>query len=496
MDRSPKYRVLWVFRVAGLAIAGLFAGTLVTACSTAGFNPGDPASGEYAQTLILRCLTFEICPAPRYPNNTDLNGDGFGDFIIGAPLNGGSGEGRAYLFYGKASTLAGGSATTADQILSGLGATDAVSAATLGDFNGDSFADLAVAAKSSDTPALNSGRVFIFYGGLAGIRSGGLAAADAVLNGPSGASLGSSLAAADFNGDGFHDLLLGAMDFSGNSGAVFIFNGSAAGIASGDHTSANTSITSENAGDGLGRFAHAQDVNGDGYADAIITAGDYPSAMQQGRVYLFHGGPNGIASGGAGSANATFTGSTGGDEFGLAPIAGDINGDGHIDLVTLDNTGVGYAYFGTASGHTSKTDAQANVAFNISGANSVAVGDLNQDGISDLLIGAPTFAASVGRVYYFSGRTTWAASINTGDATGNYDGLAGGDRFGHGMTVRNINNSGRSELLITANGRNTQTGEAYIFYDFAPAATNGSATNANTVIAGEGATNSFGNDIY
>ncbi|MEQ9365283.1 MAG: FG-GAP-like repeat-containing protein [Leptospirales bacterium] len=455
-----------------------------------------PADLSRPENLLLLCILMPCPAATAALNDTDINGDGLGDFVIGAPLHGGASQGRAYLFYGRSTPFPGGAATTADVVLSGLGTTDSVSEVTLGDFNGDTYADLALGAPGRDTPFANSGTVYIFYGGPGGINSNNLALADVTLTGSAAAGLGMSLSAADINNDGFHDLVVGASGFSGGSGATYIFHGSASGIASGDTTSSTTTITSENAGDALGRFIHAADLDGDGYGDILISASDYPGGGQTGRIYFFTGGPGGIPSGAAGTAAVSYTGSIGGDEFGLAPTGGDITGDGLPDILMLDNTGKGYAYSGSASGFVSRLDTQADITFNLPGANSLTVSDLDLDGTADVLIGAPTFAASTGRLYYFQGRAAWPASITAAGAFGAYDGLAGGDRFGHGMRIRNINGVGAPELIVTANGRNTSAGAAYLYYDFGPGATNGNAASATSAFAGEGAVNSFGNDLH
>src|SRR5690242_14058941 len=92
----------------------------------------------------------------------DVNGDGYADVIVGAPQAGGSNRGAAYVFFGGPAADA-----IPDLALSGEQANDrfGASVAGAGDVNGDGYDDVIVGAPLNDSAGSNSGRAYIFYGG-------------------------------------------------------------------------------------------------------------------------------------------------------------------------------------------------------------------------------------------------------------------------------------------------------------------------------------------
>ncbi|MGB5048978.1 MAG: PKD domain-containing protein, partial [Caldilineaceae bacterium] len=287
----------------------------------------------------------------------DTNGDGFSDVLIGAFKNDAAGAdaGRAYLFLGGVSTLR--------QAQDGAGATGGLlptpvftatgeapgdffgySVAALGDVNGDGLADAAIGAYTNDAGGVDAGRVYLFYGTLAG----GLQSSPALTltGGAAGDLFGFGLAGAgDVNGDGFNDLLVGAFGQDGagdGAGRAWLYFGSAAGI-----DPAGVVVGSgQAAGDAFGyAVAGAGDVNGDGYADLLIAAHlNDAGGDSAGRVYLYSGALVSAlrqARDGAGSTGApgvspvfTATGQAAEDQFGVSvSSAGDVNGDGFADLL-------------------------------------------------------------------------------------------------------------------------------------------------------------------
>ena len=169
----------------------------------------------------------------------DVNGDGFDDLIIGADEadpNGNSSAGSSYVLFGKSggfasvlnlSTLNGTTGFRLDGVAAGDTAGHSVSSA--GDVNGDGFDDLIIGADEADPGGVTSaGSSYVLFG-----KSGGFAAVLnlSALDGTSGFRLdgaatgddaGVSVSGAgDVNGDGFDDLLVGALfaDPNGNSSA-------------------------------------------------------------------------------------------------------------------------------------------------------------------------------------------------------------------------------------------------------------------------------------
>ncbi len=228
-----------------------------------------------------------------------------------------------------------------------------------GDFDGDGFVDLALGApRESIAPTSEAGSVTVLYGGASRLAGAGSEVWD--LNGPAGQvastgdRLGSALAAADFDHDGFADLAIGipyrdvvtpAMSFELRAGAVLVLYGSAAGLVE-----AGAQYLRQGAGgvvgaleedDFFGESLATGDFDGDGFADlAIGVPGEDVGAIgNAGAVNVIFGSPAGLSTAPATTANAIWTqGDLGSsddeasDEFGHALAAGDFNADGRDDL--------------------------------------------------------------------------------------------------------------------------------------------------------------------
>ena len=211
----------------------------------------------------------------------DVNGDGYADVVIGA-WGYASQTGRAYVYLGGASGLATPAATT----LTGVAAGDhfGYSVAPAGDLNGDGYADVVIGARGDNS---NSGRVYVYLGGGAGLE----ATAATALTGAAGEQLGTSVApAGDVNGDGFADLVVGAIGYSSFTGRAYVYLGGAGNLG----TTAATTWTGESTSSAFGAsVATAGDVDGDGYADVVVGAQGYSSYT--GRVYVFLGGAGGVS---------------------------------------------------------------------------------------------------------------------------------------------------------------------------------------------------------
>ena len=99
----------------------------------------------------------------------DVNGDGYADVIVGAPIydNGQTDEGTAFVYYGSASGLSTTANWTAesDQASAWFG----YSVATAGDVNGDGYADVIVGAPIYDNGQADEGRAFVYHGSASGL---------------------------------------------------------------------------------------------------------------------------------------------------------------------------------------------------------------------------------------------------------------------------------------------------------------------------------------
>lgn len=323
----------------------------------------------------------------------DTNGDGFADLVVGAPelSNGQAGVGRASLYLGGTA----GPDTIVDWSVEGDQPEMHLgwTVGTAGDVNSDGYADLAVSASGtpSQTP---SGTAFLYLGGSSGLN---LAPALSV-HGESGSSFGRSAATAgDVNGDGFSDLVVGSPDYTtaaglAQAGRVDVFLGRASAL----ETSASWSAVGGQRDARFGTTVQAAgDVNGDGYSDVIVGSPFYSSGeLNEGRVLAYLGSATGL------SATAAWMVQGGLDNaiFGQAiGSAGDVNGDGYDDVIVgspISGGGNGHAlvFLGSANGlATTASWTVEGAAYSRFGYAVGTAGDVNGDGFSDIIISAPNF---------------------------------------------------------------------------------------------------------
>ncbi|MEH2360530.1 beta strand repeat-containing protein [Nostoc sp.] len=431
----------------------------------------------------------------RVSNAGDINNDGVDDLIIGAPYTNRKGNnfvGQSYVVFGGTNVGSSGIFNLSDLngtngfAINGIAGSDysGRSVSNAGDINNDGVDDLIIGAPFASGQVGKSSVVF----GRTNVGSNGtLNLCD--LNGTNGFTItgirqpdtiGWSVSnAGDINNDGVDDLIIG-----GYGKSYVVFGGTnvgSGGTLKPSSLDGSNGFTITSIGDfDSWSVSNAGDINNDGVDDLII--GSYRASPNRnenaGQSYVVFGGKN-VGSGGIlnvsdlnGTNGFAINGIAAGNESGWSVSnGGDINNDGIDDLIIGANrapangifqAGQTYVLFGGTnvgnSGTFNLSDLNGTNGFAINGitensfsSSSVSnAGDVNADGIDDLIIGAP----DAGQTYVvFGGRTVGnSGSLNLSDLNGtNGFTIPGGGAIGLSVSYAgDINNDGVDDLIIGA----------------------------------------------
>jgi hypothetical protein len=472
---------------------------------------------------------------------TDFNGDGFADLAIGIPfedVGSVADAGAVHVLYGSAGGL---QATSPDDQFWHQDSPDVEDSAqkgdqfghsvAAGDFNGDGFADLAIGIPFEDVGSVtDAGAVHVLYGSAGGLQATSpddqfwhQDSPDVEDSAEKWDWFGWSVAAGDFNGDGFADLAVGVrledVGEAVNAGAVHVLYGSAGGLQATSpddqfwHQDSPDVEDSAESWDHFGFSVAAGHFNGDTFHDLAVGApyedvGDFTTIRDAGGVSVLYGSAGGLQA--VSPADQIWMQGRAGvqdrpepdDGLGWSVSTGDFNGDGYDDLVAgvpyedlapdiskLD-VGAAIVLYGSAGGlQASAPDdqfwhqdvpgviglAEHNDQFGYS----VATGDFDGDGFDDLAVGvhfedgAAESVARSGAVNILYGSAGGLQTARDWHMEQGEDSVEDGpeqhDQFGHAVAIQDFNGDGFADLAVAVpfeevEGSSNDIGAVHVLY--------------------------------
>lgn len=412
----------------------------------------------------------------------DYDGDGYADLLVGdITLTTSTGTstctgGGALVLSGASLTSSTASLSSYDLVVNAEECSDFAgrSASWAGDVDGDGYDDFVLGAPENDETDTDAGAAYLVLGGTSA-TSGRLDSAAQVrfLGEAADDETGSAVdGIGDFDGDGYDDLLIGAWgndDNASGAGAAYIVLGSATLSGDYDLSAADVRLLGETSNDRAGySVSTAGDVDADGLDDVLVGAPWCDTA------YVVLGDTTLSGDLDLGSADVILDGSS--VYSSAVPLAadavsggGDVDGDGYGDLlVGVSQAYVSDRYDGSthlvlgggapAASVDLSTDSEAvlhgEARMDFSGRSAVLVGDVDADGFTDLMVGAPnhdTGDSDAGVVYLFYGGTGLTGSLALSTADVRVDGVGSREYLGDRHTLGkggDVDGDGFDDVII------------------------------------------------
>ena len=346
----------------------------------------------------------------------DLNSDGLDDLAIGAENAERAGEtsttnrGEVYVFFAPTNITGAVNSSSANVTYYGINASHRTgTAVAIGDINNDSFADLIISVPYADAlggEGSQTGEVYVFLSPRPTNGVVNVSTANVTFLGAFQVDFtGFALATGDLNNDTVTDLVIGATGAeladeaggSNNRGKAYVVFGPIENTGTRDMSTANVTYFGIDGGDMLGYGTAVGDVNNDGFNDLALGAftaeGAGGSPAGAGEIYIFYGPINASGQVNASIANVTYFGIDG-DDFAGKTTTGDINNDGVDDLIisapaaegiggSPASSGETYIFFGPTPASGTVNLSRANITFYTDATDNSGIGLATGDITSD-----------------------------------------------------------------------------------------------------------------
>jgi len=407
-----------------------------TVCDWAG-----PHESEDVGLLLEGPAASAGAQAGQVVGVSDVDGDGVDD-LIAASADAAGTDGRVWVMLDgvRGGTLTAESAVLVAGTGDGLGS----ALARVPDLDGDGLAELLVGAATEQTLSGTAGAAWLLHGPVTGDLDLAVEP-DVVLGESENSRTGRALAAgADATGDGVADLLVAAPIANGAAGRVYLHSGAWSGAVSLDTVS--TRFEGEAAWDELASAALVEDLDGDGVSEVVLGAGWADG--ERGRVGVFRGPVSGTAS--MADADGYFEGDESLSGLGFDLEVEDLDGDGLVELI-LPTAALGRIWVlpGETEGVGAVSDhAELRLGDDVGfGESIVSLGDLDGDGLAELAVGS---TQDHDALFVFAG--PWSGVLSGDDAVLRVDSTKSGQGYATSLASGDLDADGTSELIVGSSG--------------------------------------------